>query len=149
MELLRNPIGLRYFLCLLFLWAIHGYVYYGISHHIYKETYKHHIFVCITDALSNLLGLVLCRWTGQKRAVVSSLLMLSAFCCFGLAILESMSGEDDVDHIISTVSQVVSFLITCSWNIVWLLSAELIGRGARWGKLHLKKYFSALGSGVA
>ncbi len=75
--------------------------------------------------------------------------MLSAFCCFGLAILESMSGEDDVDHIISTVSQVVSFLITCSWNIVWLLSAELIGRGARWGKLHLKKYFSALGSGVA
>ncbi len=35
-DLYRNSLGRRYFACLVLLWLIHGYVFYGISHFNYK-----------------------------------------------------------------------------------------------------------------
>ncbi len=104
----------------------------GISHHIYQETVKHHVFVCATDAVSNVLGLFLCRYTLQKRAVMSAMLMLSALTCHVLAVVESLE-DDEGKGVVSALAQICSFLITGSWNILWLLSVEVVGTRARQG----------------
>ncbi len=129
MDLQQNPLGLRYTVCLMLLWLIHGYVYYGIWHHISQEAIKSHVYVCITDMVSKVLGLFLCVWTRQKRTVMASLMALNAFCCFGLGAMEA-SGESE--QVISSLAQVSSFLVSGSWNILWLFSVEIIGPRARY-----------------
>ncbi len=125
-ELFANPLGRRYLLSLLFLWLVHGYVFYGISHHTYGRALESQVYVCVTDSASKLLGLLLCRWTLQRRAVIAALLLLSALTCFGLAFV-----EPEMEEAVSALAQACSFLITGSWNILWLFSVEVIGNGAR------------------
>ncbi len=115
-------------LLLLFLWAIHGYLYSSATYRIKSETLKHEIFDCLTQVLLGLFALTACRMTRTRRAVIVFLLVLSALVCLGLAMLESLEGRKDK---VSTLSHVVGFLIGCSWNIVWLLSVELMGKRAR------------------
>ena len=43
----------------------------------------------------------------------------------------------DKDTLVSTVSHVTSFTVTCSFNIIWLYSAEIFGHLARY--THIKE----------
>ncbi len=48
--MLRNPLGLRYLFCLLFLWLVHGFVFYGVYHHVYDaDTARDHFFKCFAS----------------------------------------------------------------------------------------------------
>ncbi len=131
-ELMRNPYGRRYFACLAILWMVSGYVFYGISHHIYKDTMRAQAFVFVTDGAGNLLALFLCLHTRQKKTVIGALLMLNAACCFALSVLEVDHAEGSM---VSTLAQICSFLVTCHWNILWILTIEIIGRGTRYVRM--------------
>ncbi len=82
--LLQNSLGVRYLACLSVIWLCHGYVGYANSHEIYMEDVWTQTYCCLTDAISKLLVLGICAWTGQKRAVMATVLFLLSTSCFAL-----------------------------------------------------------------
>lgn len=129
-QLANNKLGLRYVACLLFLWFVHGYVFYGIYHLVYNDsTMKHHIFKCAADFCFKIVTAYLCQRTRQKRTVLAVFVALNALACFALMVCHWIT--DGNEQYVETTLQICSFLIAGSWNILWVLTVETFGPGVR------------------
>ncbi len=131
-DLRKNSLGITYLVCLAFLWLSHGYMYYGSYHEIYRDkTALSQAFRCIAPFVFKLLFAALCYWTRQQRPVMAVLLFLNALSLFALATFHSIATNESL---ISITIQIISFLVSCSWCILWALTVQTFGLGVRYGK---------------
>ncbi len=124
-EFMGNRTGWLYLGSLLVLWALQGYICYATSHSIYEEDITSQMYSSVSDGCAKILVLGLCLWTGQKRAVTSALLVLTAICCF---ILYGVRGEE---QLVDMFDQACNFLVAGSFWVLWLLTSETFGVGIR------------------
>ncbi len=131
MDLRKNSLGIRYLLCFSFLWLLHGYMYYGSYHEIYGDkTAMPQAFKCTVSFIFKLVFAALCYWTRQQRPVMAVLLFLNSLSCFALMAFHSMTTKED-DSLVDITMQLVSFLIACSWCILWAMTVQTFGSGVR------------------
>ncbi len=134
-DLRRNNLGIRYLLCFSFLWVLHGYMYYCSHHKIYddktgtKQTFKSSI-ICIFK----LSFAALCYWTRQQIPVMAVLFFCNSLSCFALMAFHSIATKDNDSHMDITL-QLISFLTSCSWCILWAITVQSFGSGVRYAIL--------------
>ena len=140
-DLAQNRMAWRYLAVLSLAWLVHGYVYYSGGHDIYEgsaatdgdDPANDLAFVCTTDALAHFLVLGLVLWTEKTRPVAFVLMALASVC---LALVAAFGNPDDTspenEFMVETANHVCSFLISGSYTILWLLTAESFGHRSRY-----------------
>ena len=63
----------------------------------------------------------------KKRSVLAVFVAFIGLCMFVLSGIHSVEDKS----ILSTASQVTSFLVSGSWNILWLFTVETFGNTTR------------------
>jgi len=115
------------------LWLCQGFTLYSTTWlHMASGTMWSKLFVALMTMLAKAHTTTLVLWLAEKRTILSVLTFLTFLSSFG--ILGSMASADfEWCRVTASPAFIVSggFLISGSWNLLWLTTIESFGPGVR------------------
>ncbi len=96
-----------------------------------------------TLTLFSVMTFMLCVWTKQHKAVFVVIVVLNGLSCF---VAVGLAAKDEEDSLIPYVGHVSSFLISASFNMMWLGTTETFPNKIRYAAVGLCCCSARLGS---